>query len=321
MPSFVIESKSAVLAASLVLAIACGERRGGEPAASSPVNPAGQAARLTPGACGYWETTPPESLPSCGHRLRSSDDSTLTLAGECGYRQTQALDSLSACLARLDRAAQNCPVKDAWRLRMAGGAERRAEWRRCGPPEPEWRGDSAIYPTDYLLLRADTAAVDPVIWGQTNAEEEGLSGLERVRAADFDGDGTDELFLTNRVYGTGAIFETCALTDDRGRLRCWSGPDFGAASRALRAGESFRKGWIPVQGPNQPPGSAPTGSRSLWYFTPIYADSDVNCCSSLGAAFWLEARPDSGQFRTALLLRTVEDTTGRVVSYDTIPLP
>ena len=126
----------------------------GEPAASSPVNPAGQAARLTPGACGYWETTPPESLPSCGHRLRSSDDSTLTLAGECGYRQTQALDSLSACLARLDRAAQNCPVRDAWRLRMAGGAERRAEWRRCGPPEPEWRGDSAIYPTDYLLLGA-----------------------------------------------------------------------------------------------------------------------------------------------------------------------
>jgi hypothetical protein len=317
--------RAGVFAIALEIMAACSSRGGGDAPRVGAADGPTPTRRLTPGACGYWETTIPESLATCQRRLLSSSGvGAAMLPGRCGSWQIHGLDSLKACLARLDVAARACPPVDAWILRMTGGVARRAEWRRCGPAEPEWQGDSAVYPTDYLLVRGDTAALDSLIWGDTNDEEAGLSGLDGVRAVDLDGDSSDELFFVTHVYGTGAIFEPCALTDDGGRLRCWSGPDFRGSDRALRPGETTRKGWIPVAGPGRPPASPKEltlgGGRSLWYFTPVYADSDPNCCGSVGASLWLEARPNKGEFVTTTLLRGSEDSLGRVVAFDTIPL-
>jgi hypothetical protein len=242
--------------------------------------------------------------------------------GDCGYYQTTSLDSLRACLLRIDSTASACPVVHAFRLRQADGVLRAAEWRRCGSQGGAFSGDSIVWPLHFLLLRRDTAPTSPPIFAFSNAVEPGSAGLDTVLAIDFDGDHTDELFYLNRICGTGAAFESCALAVTVGRLRCWSGPDFTVPPGVLQKSETLFKGWIPVAGG---PGKgeragvltlAPGGG--LWYFTPVYREGDPNCCSSAGASLWLEARPGAGRFATGPLLLAREDSTGAILGIDTI---
>jgi hypothetical protein len=311
--------------AAVGLVWACAEtgRTDATPAAAAEL--AAPAARLprTPGMCGWWEDTAAEALEACSAlALRSlGPPADSLLPGECGYYQVVHLDSLRACLGRAEALAAECSLVDEWSVRQADGQVRRAEWRRCGPEVPEWQGDHGVYPRHHLLLRADDEGASPVVFAIDNAEEEGFHGFDDVTAVDLDRDGTDELFFVDAIYGTGAYFESCALAVREGRILCWPGPDFALDSIALRDGETLYKGWIPVAGPPTETGSGPMRAapgRSLWYFTPIYAPGDPNCCSSVGASLWLEARPAGGRFETGLLLRALEDSLGAVVSVDTL---
>jgi hypothetical protein len=291
---------------------------GGEPdveGSQAALAAAAQSPR-TPGMCGWLEDTDAVALEACRSlALRSlSPPADSLFPGECGFYQVVHLDSLRACLDRSGALAAECPLVGDWSVRQADGQLRRAEWRRCGTEETD-------YPRHHVLLRAGADQDSPVVFAVDNAEEEGIHGFADVTAADLDEDGTDELFLLDAVYGTGAIFETCALTVREGRILCWSGPDFALDSTALRAGETLYKGWIPVPGPPTDAGSRPVligPGRTLWYFTPVYAVGDPNCCSSVGASLWLEARPEGGRFETAQLLRVQEDSLGGVVSIDTV---
>lgn len=303
----------------LLLAVACSAPRGkGQPTESVA------HAVLTPGLCGFWEQTDSAALNACRNALLRSPPpaSDSLLQGDCGFYQTASLDSLRACLLRVDSAASRCPVIGSWRVRQSDGALRAAEWRRCGPQGGAFESDSIVWPLHYLLLRPDTAPASVPIFAYSNAEEPGAAGLDTAIAIDLDGDGTDELFYLNRIYGTGAIFESCALAVSAGKLRCWGGPDFDLPRQALQAGETLFKGWIPVSGG---PGSgggvgglALAPGQSLWYFTPVYREGDANCCSSAAASLWLEAHPRAGRFETGLVLRTREDSTGAIVGTDTV---
>jgi len=305
------------------VASACAEtERADAGAENAPVIAAAPQPLRTPGMCGWWEDTDPSTLEACRSlAFRSIAPPTDSLfPGECGSYQIVQLDSLRVCLVRADALASECALVGAWPLRHADGV-RRAEWRRCGPAEPEWRDNEAVYPRHHVLLRAGVDEASPVVFAIDNAEEEGIHGFDDVTAVDLDQDGIDELFMVDAIYGTGAFFESCALTVLEGRIVCWSGPDFALGSLALGDGETLYKGWIPVAGsPTEATGGpmriAP--GRSLWYFTPIYAPGDPNCCSSVGASLWLEARPAGGRFEAGLLLRALEDSLGAVVSVDTL---
>jgi hypothetical protein len=183
-------------------------------------------------------------------------------------------------------------------------------------------GDSIVWPLHFLLLRRDTLPGSPVIFSYSNSEEPGVSGLDTVLAIDLDRDGSDELFYVDRIYGTGAMFESCALAVVGGKLQCWSGPDFPARDQLLHAGESLFKGWVQVPtGPGEASSEetrlyAP--GRSLWYTTQVYRDGDANCCPTGEASLWLEARPLQGRFQTGLVIRTREDSTGAILGADTL---
>jgi hypothetical protein len=299
-------------------ALLVGVLAGCEAAAQSP---------RTPGMCGWLEETDAGALEACrALAMRSIGAPADSLfPGDCGFYQVVHLDSLRACLDRSEALASECPLVGDWRARQADGIHR-AEWRRCGPPEPEWQDDQPIYPRHHVLLRAGTDEASPVVFAIDNAEEEGIHGFVDVTVVDLDQDGADELFLLDAIYGTGAMFEACALTVRDGRILCWSGPDYSLGSLALREGEALYKGWIPVAGPPPGAGGSDTMSdtmrvmpgRSLWFFTPIYAEGDPNCCASVGGSLWLEARPTGGRFETGLLLRVQEDSLGAVMSVDTV---
>ncbi|MGE0159748.1 MAG: hypothetical protein AB7T31_10085 [Gemmatimonadales bacterium] len=316
----------APLLATVSLVVAC---RPSDVSRSTPESmpseaPPALAAPRTPGMCGWWEEMDASAMERCRSlALRASGPPPDSLfPGACGFYQVVHLDSLRACLDRSALLAAECPLVGSWGLRHSDGQVRRAEWRRCGPESPEWRDDQTVYPRHHVLLRADDGASSPAVFALDNVDLEGMHGFEDVTAADLDGDGTDELFFVDAIYGTGAMFETCALTERAGRILCWSGPDFALDTLALGLDETLRKGWIPVSGP--PTGPSDAGSflvapgRSLWFFTPIYAPDDPNCCSSLNASLWLEARPMAGRFQTGMLLRAREDEIGNVLSVDTL---
>jgi hypothetical protein len=304
----------------LLLAIACSAPRAEAPPAAARIS---QAA-LTPGMCGFWEQTDSAALDGCRRALlrNPAPGFDSIFPGDCGYEQFRSLDSLRACLRRTDSAASACPLAGGWRVRQSDGAVRATEWRRCGPQGGAYEGDSIVYPLHYLLLRRDTGASSPAIFSYSNADEPGAGGLDTVMAADLDADGTDEVFYVDRIYGTGAIFEFCALAVFGGKLRCWTGPDLRMPSGALRAGEQRLKGWIPVSGgPDAETGSGGLGlspGGSLWYFTPVYREGDANCCPSANASLWLEARPRAGRFEPGLLLRAREDSVGNILGVDTL---
>jgi hypothetical protein len=278
----------------------------------------------TPGVCGFWEQTDSAGLVACRRTMSSGPAPGVDrlIRGDCGFYQTLSLDSLRACLGRVDSAAARCPIVGAWRVRQADGVARAAEWRRCEPQKSGTEEDSITRPLHFLLLRRDTLPRSPAVFSYSNLEEPGLSGLDTVLAIDLDDDGTDEIFFLDRIYGTGAIFEPCALAVFGGTLRCWSGPNFELARAALRPGESLFMGWIPVGGgPQRGPRwgrPMPSPGGSLWYFTPVYREGDGNCCPSAGASLWLEARPRTGRFETGLVLRTREDSTGALIGTDTL---
>jgi hypothetical protein len=303
----------------LLLALACTAPRGEGRAAAAMAQATG-----TPGVCGYWEQTDSTGLAACRRTLLTGPAPGVDrlIQGDCGFYQTLSLDSLRACLGRVDSAAARCPMVGAWRVRQADGVIRAAEWRRCEPPKSGTEGDGITWPLHFLLLRRDTLAGSPTVFSYSNLEEPGVSGLDTVLATDLDDDGTDEIFFLDRIYGTGAIFEPCALAVFGGTLRCWRGATFDLARAALRPGESLFKGWIPVGGgPRGGPGSGrpmPPAGGSLWYFTPVYREGDGNCCPSAGASLWLEARPRAGRFETGFVLRTMEDSTGVIMGTDTL---
>lgn len=207
-------------------------------------------------------------------------------------------------------------------MRQSDGAVRAAEWRRCGPQGGGYQGDSIVYPVHYMLLRSDTSRSSPPIFSHTNAGGPGAGGLDTVLAVDLDADGADEVFYLERIYGTGAIFESCALAVFGGKVRCWAGPDLVPPAGTLRPGEQLLKGWIPVSGSPGTEGGpgrlrlSPGGS--LWYFTPVYREGDANCCPSAGASLWLKARPRAVRFETGLVLRTREDSAGAILATDTL---
>lgn len=207
-------------------------------------------------------------------------------------------------------------------MRQADGVTRAAEWRRCGPQGGAFVGDSIVWPLQFLLLRRDSLPGSPLIFSYSNLAEPGAGGLDTVLAVDFDGDGADELFYIDQVYGTGAIFEPCALSVAAGRLRCWSGPAFPHPAAVLGRDELLYKGWIQMSGgpgeAREPAGPGLATGRSIWYFTPIYRAGDANCCPTSGANLWVEARPRSGRFETGLVLRVREDSSQVVTGVDTL---
>jgi hypothetical protein len=314
-------------ALALLSVIACSGPRGEatpDPA-HEPVVPSAAAAQSgpTPGVCGPWETGDSASRAECRRSMRRGKfpDSSPVLWGACTYQETVGLAALRACLARSDSSASACPVVHAWRLRQGDGVIRAAEWRRCGPQDGAFVGDSIDWPLHFLLLRRDSLPSSPLIFVFSNAEETGAGGLDTVLAVDFDGDGTDELFYIDHDYGTGASFVPCALAVTGARLHCWREAEY-PAQEVLSQGEVFYKGMIPMFG--GPDAARETGDpiyatgKSLWYFTPIYRDGDANCCPTSGASLWLEARPRNGQFETGLVLRVREDSNQVVIGADTL---
>lgn len=271
------------------------------------------------------ESTAPASAPAPAPAAASAvaeSPAAADLAGSspCAFYSSHRPDSLSACLTRFDSLARACPVVHDWKARLPDGVARRVEWRRCGPQGGAFEGDSIVWPTHYLLARQDASAASPVVFVLTNLEEPGISGFDTVDVADLDGDGSDEVFIVNQVYGTGAIFEDCALTMERGTFRCWSGPEFPARSQVLQPGERTMKGWMrQPSGPGDSAGSAAlhSGGRA-WYWTPIYRDGDPNCCPSAHASLWVEAIPRGGRFVTGLWLRTTEDSLENILGIDTL---
>lgn len=304
----------------LALAAACG---GGSPEIRPPVSSTEvPSSLLTPGTCGAWETTDSSTIAECRRALLSSrgvgNDSLYP--GDCGFSQILAVDSLRACLGQLDAEAHACPVKATWRVRQADGVVRVAEWRQCGTSGGEWIGDSAVYPLHFLLLRRDSTPDSPLIFGTSNAAEPGVSGLDTVTVQDLDGDGTDEIMTVQQIYGTGAAFDYCALAVAGARLRCWSGPEDSLPVGALRPGEQFFKGWIPVAGgPEDGKGGfAVHPDHSYWMFTPLYREGDANCCPGAGASLYAQVRAGNAAFHDGLLLRVTEDSTGAPIAVDTL---
>lgn len=305
----------------LLPVLACaGSRSDTRPPDAEPVDQS-VAASLTPGYCGAWETMDSTSRANCLSGFSGSEESSLASQGDCSYFETYPLDSLHACLNAVDSAARACPVVESGLARQGDGGLRVVEWRRCGPLGGTWIGDSAVYPVTYLLVRHDSLQGSPAIFTISNREEPGTGGLEGAQVIDLDGDGTDEILLTNHIYGTGNIFEVCALAVVAGRWRCWKGPDFPERDEVLRPGEALFKGWIQEGGP--PGESRDTANEvrtgnSLWYFTPVYLENDANCCPSANASLWVEARPHNGRFETGLVLRTHEDSNQTILTIDTL---
>ncbi len=304
----------------VVLAAACG---GGSAEIRPPVSSTTVSrATLTPGTCGAWEATDSSTIAECRRALLSSrgvgNDSLYP--GACGFSQIIAVDSLRDCLAALDAEAHACPVKANWKVRQADGVVRVAEWRQCGTSGGEWIGDSAVYPLHYVLLRRDSTAESPLIFGTSNAAEPGVSGLDTVTVEDLDGDGSDEIMTVEQIYGTGAAFDYCALAVAGGRLRCWSGPRDSLPEGALRPGERFFKGWIPVAGgPDAGRGGFTLQpDHSYWMFTPLYREGDANCCPGAGASLYAQVRAEGAAFHDGLLLRVTEDSTGAPIAVDTL---
>lgn len=313
--------KAAWLAPLLIL-LACSGSRAGDRSSGQDLSDQSVAASLTPGYCGAWETMDSISRATCQKSLLSNNQTDILASGDCVYSETQGPDSLHACLSAADSAAKSCPVLQSWVLRQADGAARVAEWHRCGPPGEVYQGDSIVWPVIALIIRRDSTLISPAIFSYSNREEPGASGLDTALAIDFDGDGSDELFLVNRVYGTGAIFESCAIAVIAGKLRCWTGPEFPEQEETLRAGEVLFKGWIEAgEGPSaryDPNAPRYVPRRSLWYTTPVYREGDANCCPTANASLWVEARPHNGRFETGFVLRSVEDSTGTVLRVDTL---
>jgi hypothetical protein len=249
-------------------------------------------------------------------------DSATYAPSDCAYQESLASDSLRACLAAGDSAARACPVVQSWRVRQSDGFTREAEWRRCGPQGGAFVGDSIVWPLQFLVLRQDSLASSHAVYLFSNRAEPGISGLDTTVVIDLDGDGIDELLFVNRIYGTGAAYELCALTVVAGRLRCWSGPDFPNQAAFLGADEVLFKGWGQTLGP---PGTETDSTRtryltgtSLWFTSPVYHQGDANCCPTGNASLWLEARPRKGRFERGLVLRTREDSTGAILAIDTL---
>lgn len=312
---------------SLLFVMACSGSRSEvrPPPSLDQATPSAGRPAPTPGICGTWEGADSVSRAECRRSLRRGTfpDSEPVLQGDCAFAETVGLDSLRLCLARSDSGAGTCPVVGAWRVHQADGVTRAAEWRRCGPQGGAYAGDSIVWPLHFLLLRRDSLPNSPLIFSYSNLAEPGAGGLDTVLAVDFDGDGADELFYIDHVYGTGAMFEPCALSVAAGRLRCWSRPEFLHPATVLGRGELLYKGWIQVSGgpgeARETAGPMFAPGRSLWYFTPIYRDGDANCCPTSGATLWVEARPRNGRFETGLVLRVREDSSQVVTGIDTLP--
>lgn len=310
----------------LVLTLACSGARsdaGDDPHAGQPPDASSHAV-LSPGTCGYQETADSVSRETCRKRFRTanSSDSATYAPSDCAFQETTTLDSLHACLTRGDSVARACPVVQSWRVRQSDGFTREAEWRRCGPQGGAFVGDSIVWPQQFLVLRQDSVASSRAVYIFSNTEEPGISGLDTAVVIDLDGDGADELLFVNRIYGTGAAYELCALTVVGGRIRCWSGPDFPEHAAFLASDETLFKGWLQTQGP---PGTAPDSNatryltgKSLWFTSPVYHQGDANCCPTANASLWLEALPRKGKFDRGLVLRTREDSTGAILAIDTL---
>lgn len=312
------------LSALLCLVMACSG--GGAHSNSGPPQAAVRSTPsevMTPGLCGIWETADSASRESCRQSLanRGPQPIGLLAAGDCAYEETKVLDSLKACFARVDSNARRCPVAYSWEMRQADGVTRAAEWRRCGPQDGAYSGDSIIWPVHFLLIRRDTLNTSPLIFSYSNVGEPGAGGIDTALVIDLDGDRTDELFFVDHAYGTGAMFEPCALAVTAGRFQCWKGPVF-PGSDVLSSGELFYKGWVPMYGgpevERESAGPIYATGKSLWYFTPIYREGDANCCPTSGASLWVEARPRNGQFETGLVLRVREDSNQVVIGADTL---
>lgn len=317
------------LSLAVVVASACG-RGARQEAAGDSVSSAAQAAAPTPasgavapppGVCGPIGQTDSATLARCADSLGRARNLDLVGTGACTYQEARHPDSLVGCLQREDSLARGCPEAHGWQVRQGDGVVRRVEWRRCGPQGGAYQGDSLVWPTHFLVIRRDSAATSPAVFVLSNEEEPGISGLDTVEVTDLDGDGTEEVFIENRVYGTGANFEECALAVERGTLRCWAGPEFPGPGAVLRPGETAMKGWIrSLTGPGSGP-SAPTPRRpgaSFWYVTPIYREGDANCCPTANASVWVEAVPRGGRFETGLWLRTTEDSLQNILRIDTL---
>jgi hypothetical protein len=149
-----------------------------------------------------------------------------------------------------------------------------------------------------------------------------MVGFDTVAVADLDRDGTDEVIYIESPNGSGPVRESCALIVDRGRLRCWSGPDFRDASIGLNQGELLSRGWIlsgggPFAVPDTGP-LIPGNGKSLWFYQPISREGDPLCCSSVHASLWLEALPVGGRFETGQILRSELDSMGKPLRTDTL---
>jgi hypothetical protein len=183
-------------------------------------------------------------------------------------------------------------------------------------------GDSIAWPVHFLQIHRDTASTAPLIFSYSNLEDPGVSGLDTALAVDLDGDGSTELFVVNRIYGTGAAFEECALTVEAGAIRCWSGPEFPAQDKVLQAGEVLMKGWgRDLGGPGvnrEEAGPQFAPGKSLWYRNSVYHTGDPNCCPSANATLWVQAIPRNGHFETGLWLRTTEESTEAIIRIDTL---
>ncbi len=225
-------------------------------------------------------------------------------------------DTVTACLRAESGRAGACAGESVWAVAFdAPGRVNRVELRRCGPQEARW--DSAggsltiVYPVRYLIVRDGPDSTALALYVSSNADEPGIGGLYAALPGDFDHDGRQELALVYRIDGTGAVFEGCVLAHIAGGFHCWESVDVSAALYTqLKAGETLRKGPIPVPGPTRPPFDSWTGplgdDGTFWWFMPVYAESDANCCSSVNQSLWLQLVPRSGRLELGKVLRSVD---------------
>lgn len=310
----------------VVVIAGCSARRDAPP-------PGGQASAVTlplqglphpptPGYCGPWETTDSAALATCrASSIRSVPGYANVEPGDCGYSQAISLAVLRECLRRVDSAAAQCPLVASGRARQADGVARAAEWHRCGAEPGVVDGYGAGSSRHYLLLRADSSVTSPPIFVYSNEAETSAFGLDTVAIVDLDQNGTDEILYVLHLYGTGAVYDLCAITVDAGRFRCWEVPPDSLPPGALRDGEEVHLGWRPFpDGPGEQRGGPLRlePARPIWVSTPVFRNEDPQCCSSASVSLWRELVSRDGRFVTGRFVRAYEDSVGHIRRTDTL---
>jgi len=187
-----------------------------------------------------------------------------------------------------ERPWLRCGIEQALDVDFEGtGRLYRAEWRRCGPRQAEWKADGKTidYPTHYVTVARYAAAPTPLVVFD-NAADRSLTYIQSVRRMQFTGDGRQQFVVVTGVYGTGAAWDLCVLGLINGTLTCWKLPDWGPAMAPLLAAdeESWKSLLISV-----------TDDRLLVEALIYDRNHDPNCCPGRGSIF-VELRPGDGRF-------------------------